>query len=200
MPGAVHSYGVRPFRSPGEIPKPSPLSQRSDSELAALVADQGGDGLTELYWRYATPLLRLAYGVLGSEHDAEDVVQDVFVGLPFALGRYEERGAFAGWLKQLTTRTALMHLRRRAIRRTDSLDADASNDHPARPDHVLERIDLESAIASLPEPLRVVFVLSRVEQLTHDEIAGVLGIRRGTSEVRLHRAIRRLRQLLEERP
>jgi RNA polymerase sigma-70 factor (ECF subfamily) len=124
----------------------------------------------------------------------------VFVGLPLAIGHYVERGAFAGWLKRLTTRTALMHLRRRESRKTDSLDADASTHHLVQPDSVLERIDLESAIASLPEPLRVVFVLSRVEQLSHNEIAGVLGIRRGTSEVRLHRAIRRLRHLLEEKP
>jgi len=196
----VHSYGVRPPHSPQEARKPSPLSQRSDSELVVLVAEKGGGGLDELYWRYASPLLRLAFNVLGSQDDAEDVVQDVFVGLPLALGRYEERGAFGRWLKQLTTRTALMHLRRRANRRTDSLDADTSNDHPARADSVLERIDLERAIASLPEPLRIVFVLSRVDQLSHDQIAGVLGIRRGTSEVRLHRAIRRLRKLLEDKP
>jgi RNA polymerase sigma-70 factor (ECF subfamily) len=92
-----------------------------------------------------------------------------------------------------------MHLRRRASRRTDSLDAE-TNLRPVQPDSVLERIDLESAIASLPEPLRIVFVLARVEQLSHNEIAGLLGIRRGTSEVRLHRAIRRLRDYLEEKP
>lgn len=191
---------MQPSRFFDEIRKSSPLSQRADSELAVLIADPASGGLTELYWRYATPLLRLAYGLLGSADDAEDVVQDVFVGLPLALARYEERGAFAGWLKQLTTRTALMHLRRRATQRTDRLDPDAFDGHHARADHVLERIDLENAIASLPEPLRVVFVLSRIEQLTHDEIADVLGIRRGTSEVRLHRAIRRLRHLLEEGP
>lgn len=195
----MHSYGVRPSRFPNETRKPSPLSQRSDSELAVLVAHNASGGLDELYWRYATPLLRLAFNLLGSQDDAEDVVQDVFVGLPLAIGRYEERGAFGGWLKQLTTRTALMHLRRRVNRRTDSLDADSSGNHQARADRVLDRIDLERAIAALPEPLRVVFVLSRVEQLSHDEIASVLGIRRGTSEVRLHRAIRRLRHSLEEK-
>ena len=195
----MHSYGVSPSHSPEEARQPFPLSKRSDSELAVLVADTRSGGLDELYWRYANSLLRLAFNVLGSRDDAEDVVQDVFVGLPLALDRYEERGAFGGWLKHLTKRSELMHLRRRVNSRTDSLDADAPNTHQARADRVLERIDLERAIASLPEPLRIVFVLSRVEQLSHDEIAGVLGIRRGTSEVRLHRAIRRLRQLLEEK-
>jgi RNA polymerase sigma factor (sigma-70 family) len=192
---------VRSPHSPKEEGRTaSPLSQRSDAELAVLVADNRSGALDELYWRYASQLLRLAITLLRSRDDAEDVVQDVFVGLPLAIGHYVERGAFAAWLKLLATRTALMHLRRRTSRRTESLDADTPKLHPVQPDSVLERIDLESAIASLPEPLRVVFVLSRVEQLSHNEIAGLLGIRRGTSEVRLHRAIRRLRDFLEEKP
>lgn len=190
---------MRASHFPEEVRKPSPLSQRSDSELVVLVADNGSGALDELYWRYASQLLRLAFTLLRSRDDAEDVVQDVFVGLPLAIGHYVERGAFAGWLRLLATHTALMHLRRRASRRTDSLDAE-TNLRPVQPDSVLERIDLESAIASLPEPLRIVFVLARVEQLSHNEIAGLLGIRRGTSEVRLHRAIRRLRDYLEEKP
>ena len=191
---------MRASHSPEATRKSSPLSQRTDSELAVLLADERSGALDELYWRYASQLLRLAVTVLGAPDDAEDVVQDVFVGLPLATGHYVERGAFGGWLKQLTMRTALMHLRRRSSRRTDGLDTDATNQLPAQPDRVLERIDLASAIASLPDPLRVVFVLARVEQMSHDEIAEVLGIRRGTSEVRLHRAIRHLRDFLEEKP
>ena len=191
---------MRASHSPGATRKSSPLSQRSDAELAVLLADERSGALDEVYWRYASQLLRLAVTVLGAPDDAEDVVQDVFVGLLLATGHYVERGAFGGWLKQLTLRTALMHLRRRSNRRTDGLDTDATNHLPAPPDRVLERIDIASAIASLPDPLRVVFVLARVEQLNHDEIAELLGIRRGTSEVRLHRAIRRLRDFLEEKP
>jgi RNA polymerase sigma-70 factor (ECF subfamily) len=48
----------------------------------------------------------------------------------------------------------------------------------------------------LPDPLRVVFTLKEVEGYSHAEIAELLGIRSGTSEVRLHRAKARLRQLL----
>ena len=57
---------------------------------------------------------------------------------------------------------------------------------------------LERALTTLPGTLRSVFVLKEVEGYSHAEIAELLGIRRGTSEVRLLRAIRRLRQELEE--
>ncbi len=172
----------------------------SDAELARRLADRVDGALDELYARYAGKLLRLSLHLLGSLDEAEDVLQDVFIGLPLAMRRYEERGAFAQWLRQLTARTALMHLRSRSRRSAESLDGDAAGQLAAKPVDVDERIDLQAAIASLPDVLRVVFVLSQVEQLPHAEIAAMLGLRRGTSEVRLHRAIKRLRHILENKP
>jgi RNA polymerase sigma-70 factor, ECF subfamily len=184
---------------PRQIKDPRVLSAVSDVELASGIAEGADGALEELYARCGQDLLRLAFNLLGSLDDAEDTVQDVFVGLPLAMRRYEERGAFRGWLKRLTARTALMQLRSRTRRQTDSLDTPAARQHPSAADLVLDRIDLQAAIASLPDALRAVFVLSQVEQLSHAEIAAMLGIRRGTSEVRLHRAIRRLRHILEDR-
>jgi RNA polymerase sigma-70 factor (ECF subfamily) len=173
------------------------VTQISDAELARQLSDRRDGALDELYARHAAALLRLAHHLLGSLDEAEDVVQDVFIGLPLAIRRYEERGAFAQWLKRLAARTALMHLRGRSRRSAESLGGDASRQLASKADNVDERIDLQTAIASLPDPLRVVFVLSHVEQLPHAEIAAILGIRRGTSEVRLYRAIRHLRGILE---
>jgi RNA polymerase sigma-70 factor (ECF subfamily) len=65
------------------------------------------------------------------------------------------------------------------------------------PEPLIERITLEAALAALPQSLRDVFLLYHVEHFSHTEIADLLGIRRGTAEVRLHRAVRRLRTLLE---
>jgi RNA polymerase sigma-70 factor (ECF subfamily) len=184
---------------PRRIADPRLLNAATDAELACSIADGVGGALDELYARCGQDLLRLALHLLGSVDEAEDTVQDVFVGLPLAMRRYEERGAFRGWLRRLTARTALMRLRSRARHPTEHLDTPAARQHPSAPDLVLERIDLSAAIASLPDALRAVFVLSQVEQFSHAEIAATLGIRRGTSEVRLHRAIRHLRRLLEDR-
>src|SRR2546426_9139750 len=80
------------------------------------------DALAALYLEHGAALFRLAYRVVGAREDAEDVVHDVFVGLPEALQRYEERGSLAGWLKRVTARVALMRLRSGKRRREVALD------------------------------------------------------------------------------
>src|ERR1043165_8385605 len=84
---------------------------RTDAQL--VVATRSGDmsALAEIYDRYARRLMAVAYRLLASREAAEDVLHDVFVGLPEALRRYEERGRLESWLKQVTARVALSALR-----------------------------------------------------------------------------------------
>jgi RNA polymerase sigma-70 factor, ECF subfamily len=178
---------------PSEVDQTEP----SDGELAARLKHRDDDALRVVYARFATPLLRLALHFLDSVDEAEDVVQDVFVGLPLALRHYEERGAFAAWLKQVTVRTALMHRRSQERRQRALLGISMFRRQVTTPEPLIERLTLEAALAALPQTLRDVFVLHHVEHFSHAEIADLLGIRRGTAEVRLHRAIKRLRTLLE---
>jgi RNA polymerase sigma-70 factor, ECF subfamily len=165
---------------------------RSDAALAAAARAGDACALGALYHRYAEPLFRTAYRLLGSADEAEDVVQDLFVGLPEALGKYHERGALGGWLRTVVTRMALMHLR--AGQRRTGLLADSIPDR-SNPEALDAALLLQRALGTLPEPLRSVFILKEVEGYTHGEIAELLGIRRGTSEVRLHRAIRVLKDV-----
>ena len=101
----------------------------ADSESADLVSRArlgDSEALGALYDAFGACLYRLAYRLIGSREDAEDVVHDVFVGLPEALGRYEERGRLGAWLRRVTARVALMRLRRRNHRREVGLEgADA---------------------------------------------------------------------------
>src|ERR1041385_7338628 len=72
--------------------------QTREQDQAALIAAArrgSADALGALYDRHAGPLLAIAYRLLQSRADAEDVVHDVFVGLPELLRKYEERGALA---------------------------------------------------------------------------------------------------------
>jgi len=152
------------------------------------------EALAVLYAQYAPDLLRLAFRLTGTVEDAEDVLQDVFVGLPEALRHYEERGNLRAWLRQVTARTALMLRRRTAVRREVSLDG--STPATAAMEPTLEQVALQRALEGLPGSLRAVFVLKVMEGYSHAEVAALLGIRRGTSEVRLYRAIRLLRSAL----
>jgi RNA polymerase sigma-70 factor (ECF subfamily) len=139
-------------------------------------------------------VLDTAYRLTGSVSDAEDVLQDVFLGLPAALERYQPRDTFAAWLRRVTVRVALMRLRRDRGRREIALDA--VPEPSVRAHSSDERAEIERAIAALPAPLRTVFVLREVEGYSHAEIADLLDIREGTSQVRHHRAVRLLRAAL----
>ena len=126
-------------------------------------------------------------------------MQDLFVGLPEALGRYAEQGQFGAWLRRVAVRLALSRVRADRRRREEPLDAVADTARDPRPavgDAAVDRLALERAVAALPEPLRLVFVRREVEGYAHAEVAALLGISRAASEVRLFRAVRRLRELL----
>ena len=150
------------------------------------------DALAELYRRFGPGLFRLAYRLTGTKEDAEDVVHDVFVGLPETLERYEERGRLEAWLRRVTARVALMRLRtgrRRPAMRLENVEVPATSREP--------HIDLQAAVDALPTKLRSVLVLKEIEGYSHTEIAHMLGISAVTSRVRLLRAMARLRRILK---
>lgn len=176
---------------PTVVPATDPLV---DSRLAARLRAGDRAALDELFRRHAAELLRVASALVDDE--AEDVVQDVFVGLPIALRSYEERGTFGAWLRGVTVRTALARRRKQASRRETGLEPVRM--HPETGD-TASAVALRDALRALPDSLRHVVVLKLVAGYSHDEIATLLDIRPGTSEVRLFRAIRRLRILLSDR-
>jgi RNA polymerase sigma-70 factor, ECF subfamily len=154
-----------------------------------------GAALAALYREHGVAAFRLAYHLTGTREDAEDVVHDVFVGLPEALRRYEERGRLESWLKRVVARVALMRLRQRGRRREVALDAVA--DHPS-PEASTDHATLRDAVAALPDALRAVLVLKEIEGYSHAEVGALLGISAGASRARLLRAITRLRRTLGE--
>ena len=117
--------------------------------------------------------------------------------------------AFSTWLHRVALNVALMHLRRKSLVETslDEMTAlDADRGEPGKevggPDlsltWLVDRVNLERAVAQLPPTCRMVFVLHDIQGFKHREIAGMMGWSVGTSKVQLHRAHRRLRDLLRE--
>lgn len=169
----------------------------NDSDLIRAAKAGNPSALGALYERHGNALFNACRRLTGSEADSQDLVHDLFVGLPEALQRYEERGAFGAWLKRIAVRMALMHLRSVEHRRHVPLDQAAAVTTRRRSDDRMEAEDLERAIASLPIKLRMVFVLKRIEGYSHDEIATLLGITPGASRARLTRALDALRRALK---
>src|SRR5689334_18713194 len=177
-------------------PRPEPPAP-TQSELIGAARDGSGVALGALYDQHAQKLLAVAYRLLQSREDAEDVVHDVFVGLPELLRTYEERGAFSAWLRKVTARVALARLRDLERRRTDPLDDPARQVHAASRD-TAGILSLETAMRKLSPSLRAALVLKEIEGFSHAEVAKLLDISVGASEVRVHRAIQALRAELTQ--
>src|SRR5688500_10204249 len=130
------------------IPTAPPPVSLAEPDLVARARHGDPDALGAIYAAHGRALMALAYRLLRSAHDAEDVLHDVFLGLPEALRRYEERGGLGSWLKRVTARVALNRLRSRARSREVDLpapDAVVSAGAADTPDR-LDVLALQSAI------------------------------------------------------
>ncbi len=181
--------------------------------VAALQSDQPEAALGLLFERYADRIYRLALGILGDPGGAEDVVQDTFLAALTHRQQFEGRSSLATWLYRIATNASLNTLRKRsplALPEEDpTSDEDAAIPLPKEltewrltPDQLLMdselRKELDKAVQSLPETLRVAFLLRDVEELSTEETADALGISIGAVKVRLHRARLELRERLAE--
>jgi RNA polymerase sigma-70 factor (ECF subfamily) len=173
-------------------PIPATIDTGTGDSLISRTIAGDMDALSALYRQHAADMLGVAYRLLGSRSDAEDVIQELFSTLAGALGDYREAGRFGGWLRQRTVRLALMRLRSGRRRREWSLDESIPAIDPA--DGML----LRDALNRLESDDRTIIMLKAIEGYSHPEIADLLGIKRGTAEVRLHRAMERLRALVKE--
>jgi RNA polymerase sigma-70 factor, ECF subfamily len=155
----------------------------------------------ELYRIHAPRLFGLACRMVG-RGQAEDLLQDIFLTAHRKLGQYKGESSLGTWLFRLATNLCLDHLRSRGAR-----FAGLTGPLPDEPEAaggiragailgVVDRLDLERALASLPAGCRAVFVLHDVEGYEHREIAEMIGIADGTSKSQLHKARIRLRQAL----
>ena len=180
------------------MPLPDSLAAHTDHNLLQRASLGSQDALATLFERHSADVHRVAFRLTMSADDAEDVVQDVFIGLPEALPAFGGRGDFGAWLRKVTVRATLMRMRS-TRRRTATAQRASAGKEEAMSNFLLDRMAIETAVVALPDDLRIVFMLADMEGYSHSEIGKLIGIRSGTSEVRLHRARRKLRALLGER-
>ena len=182
----------------------STTSGAREAELQLVERCRDGDlgAFEELYRQHSGRLFSLAVRMLGNQTDAEDQLQEIFLSAHRKLQSFRGDSALGTWLYRLAMNQLLDYVRSRAARTgqlTDGLDdatllADAGGHRLA--DRAIDRIDLERALAELPEGCRAAFILHDVEGLEHKEVSEVLGIAEGTSKSQVHKARLRLRELL----
>lgn len=174
-----------------------------DVELAARVVDGDRSAFEALYARHASRVYNIAWRMLGNDADAEDALQDVFLQAYRRMGSYKGEAALGTWLYRLGVNHCLDRLRSRAgheQRKTESLET-VGDPRPPRAhasEAAVSRLDLERAIARLPEGARAAFVLHDVEGFEHREVGAILGVSEGTSKSQVHKARLRLREWLTQ--
>jgi RNA polymerase sigma-70 factor (ECF subfamily) len=154
-------------------------------------AAQAGDlsAFGRIYREHVGRVYALCVRLTADRVFAEQLTQDAFVRAWERIATYRGESSFAAWLRRLTI-NVVMAERRAASRRERRV---VTADDETLAGAPLERsddadIDLERAIARLPEGARTVFVLHAIEGYQHDEIAELTGIAEGTSRAHLHRA------------
>ncbi|HET7220431.1 MAG TPA: RNA polymerase sigma factor [Vicinamibacterales bacterium] len=182
---------------------PSAPTPRQDELALAARCRQGDLGaFEELYRTHAGRLYGVAFRMVGNAADAEDLLQEIFLAAHRKLDSFRGESALGTWLYRLAVNLCLDYLRSRtgrAIQVTDPLEGE-----PGLPDaagrglaeRTVSKMDLERALAQLPEGCRTAFILHDVEGLEHREVAEVMGIAEGTSKSQVHKARLRLRSLL----
>jgi RNA polymerase sigma-70 factor (ECF subfamily) len=168
-----------------------------DDELAARAARGDRRALEVLLDRHANRIHALCRRVIVDPHDALDATQEAMIAIVRGIRRFDGRSAFTTWMYRVVTNAALDEVRRRNRRpqprdlhgfepRATSM-AFARGGGSSLDERVGARVDIDAALAAIPEEFRVAVVLRDLCDLDYAEIATVLGVPPGTVRSRIAR-------------
>jgi RNA polymerase sigma-70 factor (ECF subfamily) len=176
--------------------------EAGDSATMAEVVDRARagdvDAFETVYRTHTSAIHALCLRMSGDRAVARELVQDVFVRAWERLPGFRGQSSLATWLHRLAVNVVLekwRSARRDALRMIDDPDGMAF-DAPAAEADLESAMEIEGAMARLPEGARAVFVLHEIEGYSHEEIAAMTGIATGTSRTQLFRARRALARML----
>jgi RNA polymerase sigma-70 factor (ECF subfamily) len=197
---------------PSGAPQPGrPLKQDAASLKEAIRLAQQGDAAAfeAIYQMHSRRVYALCLRMVGDAVEAEDLTQEAFLQLFRKIHTFRGESAFSSWLHRLTANIVLMRFRKKrpvSVSLDELVRSDDEKERPAieigAPDQRLtglfDRVNLHAALAQLPEGYKSMFLLHDVHGYEHNEIATMLGCSVGNSKSQLHKARKRLRELLHE--
>lgn len=175
-----------------------------DLQLARRIA--GGDmaAFEEYYRRYHRRVYSLCLRMTHNRTEAEDLTHEIFIHVYHKIASFRGASSMMTWLHRVTVNQVLMHFRKSGARRERTTD-DGEVPEPQMSEAetvgqtaLLDRLALDKAIAKLPPGYRAVLILHDIEGYEHSEIARIRGGCVGTSKSQLHKARKRLRELLRQ--
>jgi RNA polymerase sigma-70 factor, ECF subfamily len=189
----------------------TPEIRTLEAELVERARGRDEAALREIMQTNNRRLYRLARGILRSDSEAEDVVQETYVRAFTHLDGFRGEAALSSWLTRITVNEANGRLRtRRPTAAVEALDLEPQNSariiqfpliKPAPdPEAEMSRTEirdlLEHAVDTLPETFRAVFVMRDIEGMSIEETAGLLALKPETVKTRLHRARKLMREAI----
>lgn len=161
--------------------------------LVGLARNGDRDAFAELVRQRQVWIRNLMRRCCGDVALADDLAQQVFVQAWRTIPQVQRPKRFAAWLKRIAINVWLQHLRK-----ADPLKG--ADEHieilSAQKDATAIAMDLDRALTTLPDPVRLCIVLSYHERMTHDEIAELTGLPLGTTKSHIRRGTQRLQKLL----
>ena len=155
------------------------------------------DAQFELYRLYSRAMYNTALRMVRHPHDAEDLLQSVFVEVFTKLESFRYESSIGAWIKRITVNKCINFLKSRKLELTELT---ATHDRAEVAEPVQEPVwsveKINRAIEGLPDGYRVVFSLYAIEGYDHEEIGQILGVTEATSKSQYSRAKARLREML----
>lgn len=176
------------------------LMEISDENLVKLAAQGNGEAFRDLLRRHYDSIYRIAFRVLGSREDAEDLAQDVCANLPKKLKSYAGRAKFTTWLHQITINAARDLIRRKQAQRR-KVDSWGEVETLRRDEAAQTQVELDwlsHAMTAMSDDLRETVALVLGEEMTHADAGEILGISEGTVSWRMSEVKKTLRDMARE--
>ena len=172
------------------------------AERDAIAASKRGEreAFDVLVARYQRPIYRLCYRYVNNHDDANDLAQEAFLKAWRAISRFRGESAFSTWLYRIAV-NACLNFRARRRPETRELDQTLVDPQPGA-EWRMERQDdatqVRAAVSRLPDKQRATLILKLFHDLTHEEVAGILGSSVGTVKANLFHALANLRKRLNQ--
>ena len=171
-------------------------SNMQDTELVTRARQGDLIAFTSMVENYQTIVYNLCYRMLGDTHDAEDAAQETFLRAYRQMNRYDPAHSFSTWLLSIASHYCIDQLRRRRWQWL-SLEDEAPSSHPAlqlpkTPENIVIQRERDRQVRAWLNKLgpasRQVIVLRYWHDLSHEEIAEIVGCAASAIKSRLHRA------------
>ena len=185
--------------------KATPIVDQHEIDLVKRCQNRDMQAMEEIVGQYENQVYNIAYGMLGSPEDAQDITQDVFVSVWEKIGQFRFRSKFSTWLYRIAKNMSLNEKSRRTSRKTDVVEIDDSQawvpvDYQTPEDEILaseQQQILHKALGQLKESYRIILVLREMEELSYEDLSAVLGCSIGRVKSRLYEARMQLRGILK---